>query len=70
VAWETICLPKKEGGLGIKRLATWNQVSMLNHYGIFFSVRFSVGCLDPRKLVEREEFLAGLHLELEKKSYN
>jgi hypothetical protein len=37
VAWETICMPKKEGGLGIKRLATWNQVSMLNHIWNFFS---------------------------------
>jgi hypothetical protein len=37
LAWETICLPKKEGGLGIKRLAIWNQVSMLNHIGNFFS---------------------------------
>jgi hypothetical protein len=37
VAWETICMPKKEGGLGIKRLATWNQVSVLNHIWNFFS---------------------------------
>jgi hypothetical protein len=34
-----------------------------------------VGCLDPRELAEREEFLAGFHsptllLELEKKSSN
>jgi hypothetical protein len=30
-------MPKKEGSLGIKRLAIWNQVSMHNHIWNFFS---------------------------------
>jgi hypothetical protein len=37
VAWEKVCLPKREGGLGIKRLAIWNCVSMLNHIWSLFS---------------------------------
>jgi hypothetical protein len=36
VAWEKVCVPK-EGGLGLKRLAIWNQVSMLNHVWNLFS---------------------------------
>jgi hypothetical protein len=31
VAWSKVCLPKREGGLGIKSIAVWNQASMLNH---------------------------------------
>jgi len=37
VAWEKVCLPKREGGLGIKRLAVWNCVSILNHIWSLFS---------------------------------
>lgn len=31
VAWDKVCAPKKEGGLGFKRLEVWNQASMLHH---------------------------------------
>jgi len=31
VAWEKICAPKKEGGLGIKSIEVWNKASMMNH---------------------------------------
>lgn len=31
VAWDDICHPTLEGGLGIKKLATWNQAAMLKH---------------------------------------
>ncbi|KAL0290347.1 UNVERIFIED_CONTAM: hypothetical protein Sradi_7052100 [Sesamum radiatum] len=31
VAWEQICRPKKEGGLGIKRVVHMNQALMLKH---------------------------------------
>jgi hypothetical protein len=31
VAWERVCTPKREGGLGIKKLETWNQASMMVH---------------------------------------
>jgi hypothetical protein len=31
VSWEKICVPKKEGGLGIKRLEVWNKASMMIH---------------------------------------
>ena len=31
VAWDTICLPKKEGGLGVKNLEVWNRTSMVKH---------------------------------------
>jgi hypothetical protein len=31
VAWEQICLPNKEGGLGIKRIIKWNKIALLKH---------------------------------------
>ena len=31
VAWKQLCFPKSEGGLGIKRLKTWNQAAAINH---------------------------------------
>nr|GEX94955.1 hypothetical protein [Tanacetum cinerariifolium] len=31
VAWEVVCLPKKEGGLGVKRLDIFNKALMSSH---------------------------------------
>ncbi|XP_071688975.1 uncharacterized protein [Rutidosis leptorrhynchoides] len=31
VKWSTICLPKDEGGLGVKRLKEWNIALMVSH---------------------------------------
>jgi len=42
VAWEKVCVPKKEGGIGLKRLAIWNQVSMLNHVWNLFACASSL----------------------------
>jgi hypothetical protein len=37
VSWEKICVPKKEGGLGIKRLEVWNKASMMVHIWNLFA---------------------------------
>lgn len=37
VAWDKVCVPKKEGGLGIKKLDIWNQASMLHHVWTLFA---------------------------------
>lgn len=31
VSWEKICVPKREGGLGLKRLEVWNKAANLSH---------------------------------------
>ncbi|XP_071726836.1 uncharacterized protein [Rutidosis leptorrhynchoides] len=31
VKWDDVCMPKEEGGLGIKRLKTWNIALMASH---------------------------------------
>lgn len=31
VAWECVCLPKKEGGLGVKNMELWNRAALLKH---------------------------------------
>lgn len=30
VAWKSICLPKAEGGLGIRKLTLWNKALMMS----------------------------------------
>jgi hypothetical protein len=37
VSWNALCFPKKEGGLGLKRLDVWNQSSMLRHIWSLFA---------------------------------
>ncbi|XP_062162012.1 uncharacterized mitochondrial protein AtMg00310-like [Alnus glutinosa] len=37
VAWEKVCVPKKEGGLRFKRLNVWNQAAMLRHIWNLFA---------------------------------
>jgi hypothetical protein len=32
VAWDSIYLLKKEGGLGVKNLEVWNRASMVKHF--------------------------------------
>ena len=34
IAWSDICIPKKEGGLGIKDLSLWNKALMIIHIWI------------------------------------
>ena len=31
VAWDSVCYPIKEGGLGIKKIKTWNRAAILKH---------------------------------------
>jgi hypothetical protein len=31
VAWDQVCLPKQEGGLGIKRIKEWSKIALLKH---------------------------------------
>lgn len=37
LAWTTVCLPKIEGGLGLRNLSTWNQVLCLKFIWILLS---------------------------------
>jgi hypothetical protein len=37
VSWDKVCAPKKEWGLGIKKLEVWNQASMLVHIWNLFA---------------------------------
>jgi hypothetical protein len=31
VSWEQVCLPKQEGGLGLKRVEDWNRAAVVKH---------------------------------------
>jgi hypothetical protein len=37
VAWDLVCLPKKEGGLGVIRLQTHNDALLLKNLHNFFN---------------------------------
>ena len=37
VSRQDICFPKKEGGLGLKKLEIWNQTAMLRHVWSLFA---------------------------------
>ncbi|KAG7536677.1 Reverse transcriptase domain [Arabidopsis suecica] len=37
VAWSTVCLPKKEGGLGLRRFSQWNSTLCLRFIWLLFS---------------------------------
>jgi len=37
VAWDKVCAPKKERGLGIKKLEVWNKASLLIHIWNLFA---------------------------------
>nr|XP_043625583.1 uncharacterized protein LOC122597008 [Erigeron canadensis] len=42
VAWEDVCLPKEEGGLGIRRLATFNTALLSAHIWSIISLKESL----------------------------
>ncbi|GJR25721.1 hypothetical protein Tco_1101953 [Tanacetum coccineum] len=41
VAWDVVCLPKDEGGLGVRRLDTFNKALMVSHMWNFLSSKES-----------------------------
>ncbi|GJT01427.1 hypothetical protein Tco_0822596 [Tanacetum coccineum] len=42
VAWDVVCLPKDEGGLGVRRLDTFNKALMVSHMWNFLSSKESL----------------------------
>jgi hypothetical protein len=36
VSWSVLSMPKKEGGLGIKKLEEWNRAAMIRHIWSLF----------------------------------
>jgi hypothetical protein len=37
VAWDMICTPKTEGGLGLKRVEEWNKAAIMRHIWNLFA---------------------------------
>ena len=35
--WDFICVPKDEGGLGLKKMVDWNRAAILRHIWSLFS---------------------------------
>ncbi|XP_030476269.1 uncharacterized protein LOC115693418 [Syzygium oleosum] len=44
VPWNEVCLPKDEGGLGIRRLLDCNRAALLKHIWILFTNKESLWC--------------------------
>ena len=53
VAWENVCLPKREGGLGIKDVDSWNKAATLKHlWHLCQALGTVTGCLHQLCLVQ------------------
>jgi hypothetical protein len=62
VSWNMLCLPKKDGGLGIKKLKEWNHAAVMRHIWIMefvCEIRVSLGCVGACSVVKGEELLGG-----------
>lgn len=35
MSWDSVCVPKRVGGQGLKRLVDWNRAAILNTFGPF-----------------------------------
>lgn len=57
VAWDSVCTPKEEGGLGLKRLADWNEVLGLKLIWLIFTAGGSLWVSWVRRnLIGEENF--------------
>ena len=55
-----ICLPKSEGGLGLKDLFSWNQACVMqNLWAIFFQIWLIMDSLDSPLCAEGKELMGG-----------
>jgi len=55
VAWELVCVPKTEGGLGLKRIEDWNRAAMMSH---IWNILAKAGSLWVASV--REQLLKGM----------
>lgn len=37
VAWQKVCVPRREGGIGIKQLRTWNRAALGRHLWVILT---------------------------------
>jgi len=60
VAWKDVCLPKEEGGLGLKRLLEWNDVGLLRLFWLVVAEGNAlwVKCIRQKYLKTRSIWLA------------
>nr|GEV47613.1 hypothetical protein [Tanacetum cinerariifolium] len=66
VAWEVVCLPKREGGLGIRRLEVFNKALITSHIWSLLSHKESlwVKCIHTYKLNGRSFWEIPIHDKL------
>lgn len=53
VSWKSVCLPKCEGGLGIRRLGDMNKALMTSIFGVFFLDENRYGYLGSMLIAKR-----------------
>ncbi|GJT62244.1 hypothetical protein Tco_1005777 [Tanacetum coccineum] len=51
VAWELVCLPKDEGGLGIRRLEHFNSALLVSHIWNLLSLKESMCCAGFQRIL-------------------
>lgn len=59
VAWKDICVPKNEGGLGLKRTVEWEPSSCHDYMESFCKIWINLGCLGQKTVFENIKLLDG-----------
>ena len=54
VGWKTLCLPKEEGGLGLRRIKDWNDASIMKHIWNLFYRKDSIWVAWVREVLLRQ----------------
>ena len=53
VGWESLCLPKEEGGLGLRRIKDWNDAKIMKHIWSLFYRKDSIWVALVREVLLR-----------------
>ena len=54
VGWKSLCLPKKEGGLGLRRFKDWNDATIMKHIWNVFYRKDSIWVAWVREVLLRQ----------------
>ena len=54
VGWKSLCLPKKEGGLGLRRVKDWNDATIMKHIWNVFYRKDSIWVAWVREVLLRQ----------------
>ena len=54
VGWKALCLPKEEGGIGLRRVKDWNDAAIMKHIWNLFYRKDSIWVAWVREVLLRQ----------------